>query len=329
MPIRNEARYIRRSLGAVLTQDYPAERIEVIVADGMSTDGTREIIQSLQVEHPNLHLIDNLGKFVPTGLNAAIRQATGDIVIRVDGHTEIAPDYVRQCVETLERTGADNVGGCMTAVASGFFGRAVALATSTPFGVGGARFHYSDREEYVDTVYMGAWRREVFDRIGYFDEELVRNQDDEFNYRLLKHGGRILLNPQIQSRYTNRSTPGSLWRQYLQYGFWKVRVMQKHPRQMRLRQFVPPTFVAALLGSAFLSPLSPYGWALLALIAGAYLLANLSASAWVSAKHDWRHLPLLPLVYAILHLSWGLGFLIGLVRFANRWGDRQGKVPTP
>ena len=169
LPIRNEAGFIARNLGAVLAQDYPCDRLEILVTDGMSTDATREIVLSIQAEHLNVRLIDNPGKIVATGLNAAISQACGDIIIRVDGHTIIAPDYVSECVAALYRSGADNVGGRMNAVADGRFGQAVAIATSSRFGIGGARFHYSDREESVDTVYMGAWRRNVFQRIGFFD----------------------------------------------------------------------------------------------------------------------------------------------------------------
>ncbi|HEY7543362.1 MAG TPA: glycosyltransferase family 2 protein, partial [Blastocatellia bacterium] len=208
MPIRNEAGFITRSLGAALGQDYPGDRMEVIIADGMSTDATREVIAQLSEAHPRIavRIVDNPEKIVPTGFNRALEQAKGDVIVRVDGHTIIASDYVRQCVAALERTGADNVGGRMEAVTHGRFGKAVAIATSSPFGVGGARFHYSNQEEYVDTVYMGAWPRSVFERVGLFDEEQVRNQDDEFNYRLLSHGGKILLTPQIKSKYYNRST---------------------------------------------------------------------------------------------------------------------------
>ena len=245
MPIRNEADFIARSLGAVLEQDYPHECMEVLVADGLSTDSTREVIVRMAADHPavTVRILDNPGKIVPTGFNIALAAAAGEIIVRVDGHTIIDPDYVRQCVALLQNTAADNVGGRMTAVGRGTFGEAVALATSSPFGVGGARFHYSDQEEWVDTVYMGAWRREVFDKVGGFDEELVRNQDDEFNYRLRASGGKILLSPTINSRYYNRSTVRSLWRQYYQYGYWKVRVLQKHPMQMSraslFRPFLP------------------------------------------------------------------------------------------
>lgn len=324
MPIRNEARFIERSLGAVLAQDYPQELLEVLVADGMSTDRTREIVARLTELHPGIRVVvvDNPGRIVPTGFNHALAQARGAVIVRVDGHTVIASDYVMQCVATLQRTRADNVGGRMDAVAQGYFGKAVAFATSTPFGVGGARFHYSEREEEVDTVYMGAWPRRVFETVGRFDEEQVRNQDDEFNYRLLKAGGRILLSQTIRSTYYSRSTPRTLWRQYFDYGYWKVRVMQKHPRQMRLRQFVPAAFVAALLALALLAPFTPVASWGLAAVAGSYAAANLLASAATARRVGWRWLPALGLAFAILHLSYGAGFLAGLIRFSDRWSIR-------
>jgi len=338
MPIRNEAAYIRRSLGSVLGQDYPAERLEILVVDGMSDDGTREIVAELaneagsmtnrrgQTTHPAPHnrlppvrLLDNPQRIVATALNIGLDHAKGQVIVRVDGHTEIAPDYVRRCVEALQRTGADNVGGRMDPIGAGPFGRAVAVATSTPFGVGGGRFHYSNREEWVDTVYLGAWPRAVFQHIGAFDTELVRNQDDEFNYRLRKHGGKILLSPAIRSRYVSRNSPGQLWRQYFQYGYWKVRVLQKHPRQMQPRQFAPPLFVLTLLLGGVLAPFSRSVRRLWTLLLALYAGATLVASGITAARRGWRHLPLLPLVFGILHISYGTGFCLGLVAFARRW----------
>lgn len=331
MPVRNEAEFIGRSLGAVLAQDYPHDRMEVFIADGMSTDATRKVIEALTRDYPDIDLrvLDNIGQMVATGLNRALEQAKGEVIIRVDGHTIIAPDYVRECVAQLKRTGADNVGGRMDAVSKSSFGQAVALATSSPFGVGGARFHYSDQEEWVDTVYMGAWPREVFERVGLFDEEQVRNQDDEFNYRLLSHGGKILLSPRIKSKYYNRSTPGSLWRQYFEYGYWKVRVMQKHPRQMRPRQFAPALFVAGLITALILLPFSFIGKYFALLVAASYVIANLTASLLVTRGRGWRVLALLPFAFATLHLAYGCGFLVGLVKFWNRWGKGQNPSAAP
>ncbi len=317
--------FIRRSLKSVLEQDYPDAALEVIVADGISTDGTRDVVQAVLADHPNLRLIDNPEGIVPCGLNRAIRQARGEIIVRVDGHTIVRPDYVTQCVAALQRTGADNVGGAMRARGEGWFGEAVAAATSSPFGVGGARFHYSDREEDVDTVYMGAWWRRTFDRLGPFDEEMVRNQDDEFNYRILEKGGRIMLIPGIRSVYTVRGTPRALWRQYYQYGFWKIGVMRKHPGQIRPRHAVPSLFVAALAGSFFLSWFVRRAGTAFAVIAVTYLLVNLASSVWIARRGRWRSLPGVSLAYGIMHVGYGLGLLEGIARLGLR-GWRCGKA---
>lgn len=318
MPIRNEESSIGQTVKAALSQDYPAGRLEVLVADGNSNDRTRHILTALSIHHPNLRVVDNPEGIVSTGLNRVIRQARGDIIVRVDGHTVIEPDYVSRCVEALRKSQADCVGGPMRARGTTPFGTAVALVTSSPFGVGGARFHYSGLEEWVDTVYLGCWWRRTFDRIGYFDERLVRNQDDEFSYRLLDAGGRILLSPGIRSLYTVRGSPGTLWKQYFQYGFWKIEVLTRHPRQARGRHLLPSLFVLALLGSAGASPFLALGRdALLAILAG-YGAANLGASLSTARSGGWRLLPDLVLAFAILHLSYGSGFLLGLSK--RMWG---------
>jgi succinoglycan biosynthesis protein ExoA len=326
MPVCNEADFIEKSLTAVLMQNYPADRLEILVADGMSSDATRDLIAQTAAEQSTVPVmvLDNPGRIASMGLNTALKVAKGAVIIRVDGHTVIAPNYVRQCVATLKSRDAQNVGGPMRAVGTSRFARAVALATSSRFGVGGARFHYADREEWVDTVYLGAWPSELYARIGAFDEEMVRNQDDEFNYRLRAHGGRILLSPKIKSRYFNRTTMRSLLSQYFRYGYWKVRVFQKHPRQMKPRQFAPLALVVVLLASGLAAPFSALGrmvgtWVLLL-----YIVVNLSASLWVClSKHEWRLIPLVATAFAALHFSYGLGFLIGLIRFWNRWRDRR------
>jgi len=320
--MRNEEKYIERCLASIFAQRYPTDRLEVLVFDGMSTDRSWEIAAALCSQHPNARLLSNPRVIQAAAWNLGIRESRGEIIGIVSAHSDLEPDYLSTAVETLLRTGADMVGGPMRAYGEAQPAQAIALATSTPFGVGGGRSHYTDREEEVDTVYMGLCWRKLYERIGGFDEEMACNQDDELSYRLRKHGGRIVCNPAICSRYYCRSTLGGLWRQYFQYGFWKVLVLQKHPRQMRMRQFVPPTFVTALLSSALLVPLTGLGHLALALVAGSYVLVNLAASVWTSYKQGWRHLLLLPVVFATLHLSYGLGFLTGLVRFARRWRDR-------
>ena len=302
--------------------------MEIIISDGLSTDNTKEVVETFKPSGIPLIWLDNPDKIVPTGLNLAIRQARGDVIIRVDGHTTLASDYVQQCVLALQCSGAENVGGRMNPVGKNTFGKAVALATSSPFGVGGARFHYSTQEEWVDTVYLGAWPKEVFQKVGLFDEELVRDQDDEFNYRLREAGGKILLIPRINSWYSVRSQPKDLWKQYLQYGFWKVRVFQKHPRQMRWSQFIPPIFVLAVLISLLIAILFSWGWKVPLALAGLYLLAALIATLLTAARKGWLEVCLLPFTFAILHVSYGSGFLWGLIKFRKRWGDKVGKVPV-
>ena len=235
MPVRNEARYLERSLGSVLVQDYPAERMEIIVADGISHDSTRLIFERLAARRENMHLIDNPGKIVATGLNRAVRISRGEIIVRVDGHCEIAPDYVRNCVTHLLNEEVAGVGGPMDTVGETRMAQTIALAMSSPFGVGGSAFRtIKDRDLIVETVPFPAYRRSDVLAAGPFDEELVRNQDDEYNYRLLSMGKKLLLAADVRSRYYSRSSLRSLWRQYFQYGLYKVRVMQKHPRQILL-----------------------------------------------------------------------------------------------
>jgi glycosyltransferase involved in cell wall biosynthesis len=323
MPVRNEGAFIRRAVAAVLAQDYPADRMEVLVADGLSTDGTGEYVRRLCDRHPHLRVIDNPGKIVSTGLNAAISQARGDIVVRVDGHCEIESDYVRRAVAHLLTGAADAVGGPLRTLGETPCARVIAAAMSTPFGVGNAAFRTThDRTALTDTVAFPAYTRSILSSAGPFDEELVRNQDDEYSYRLRALGARILLAADVKAHYYSRGTLRTLWRQYAQYGYWKVRVLQKHPRQMRPRQFVPPAFVAALVLSALSAMVSAAGMWLFAAVSGSYLAANGAVSIVVGRRRGWRSIPLLALTFAVLHVAYGTGFLVGLVKFWNRWGDR-------
>jgi hypothetical protein len=230
-------------------------------------------------------------------------------------------------VSALERSDADNVGGPMVATGGGPIGDAVEMATSSPFGIG-AYFHFGTEERFVDTVYLGMWPRDVFQRVGLFDEELVRNQDDEWNYRLRKHGGRVFITPRMRSSYQNRQGWRKLARQFYQYGLWKVRVCQKHPRQMSWRHFVPPAFVMALLLTPPLLWLTPgLGWLGMAAV-GSYLVLLLAASAQAARKGGaGRYTRWLPFVFATIHVAWGLGFLVGLVRFRRRWWEPEPAPP--
>jgi succinoglycan biosynthesis protein ExoA len=328
LPIRNEAQYIERSLDAVLNQDYPDACLEVLIADGMSTDQTRQIIENLATQYPQIKVkvLDNESQIVPTGMNLALQQAKGEIIIRVDGHCFIAPDYVRMCVNHIKNEGIDGVGGSIETVGETPIAAAIAIGMSSPFGVGNSAFRIkSGKNVLTDTVPFPAYSYQIIERVGMYDEELIRNQDDEYNYRIRGMGGRILLADDVRSTYFSRSSYIHLWQQYFQYGFWKVRILQKHPRQMKVRQLIPPAFVLALFVSLFLflsHNLRPLSF----IVPLFYLTANLIASLITASKHGWRHLLYLPVTFTILHLSYGLGFFAGLNKFRNRWGDRTGKV---
>jgi succinoglycan biosynthesis protein ExoA len=330
MPIRNEAGFIARSLTAVMQQDYPADRFEILVSDGMSTDGTRAILEDLRTQHPQVVVLDNPGRIVSTGLNAALAHARGSIVVRVDGHCEIAPDYISRCVAHLLEDGVDGVGGPLHTIGTTPVGAAIATAMSSRFGVGGSAFRTTQAKTLLtDTIPFPAYTRAAIDRAGPYDEELVRNQDDEYNYRLRKLGAKLLLAADVRSQYFSRSTYRSLWRQYLQYGYYKVRVLQKHPAQMQPRHFAPLALLVLLLLSLALAPISALAGYIFLLVMGSYFTGIVAASIIVGVRGSWGLLLRLPLIFTILHLSYGLGFLGGLVYFWNRWGRyRQGR-PRP
>jgi succinoglycan biosynthesis protein ExoA len=312
IPCRNEVRHIERCLRSVLNQERPAAGFEVIVADGLSDDGTRRVLEKFATAHHEVRIIDNPGCIVPTGLNAAIRAARGPVIIRMDAHTEYASDYVRQCLAVLEETRADAVGGPWVARGAHLIHRAIAAAFQSPFCSGAGRAHDPTYAGPIDVVYLGCWRRAIFERIGLFDEELVRNQDDEFSFRLIRSGGVIWQSPRIKSWYTPRGSLPALFRQYAQYGYWKVRVIQKHRLPASPRHLVPGSFVLSLLVVLIASPWSPVArWSAVGL-GGAYVIANLVASAHTAARSEWRLLPLMPLIFACYHFGYGGGFLQGI-----------------
>jgi len=321
MPVHNEAGFIERSLKAVLEQNYPKQRMEVIIADGMSTDKTRALIEQLKekTEVPII-VVDNIKQIAPSGLNCALEKARGEIIIRVDGHCEIDKDYIANCVRHLQSQQAVGVGGPIETIGETFLANVIAIAMSSSFGVGGSAFRtIKNRQMYVDTVAFPGYTRQIIREAGDFNEELIRNQDDEYNFRIRKLGGKIMLCPDIRSRYYSRSSLKSLWRQYFQYGYWKVRVLQLHPLQMSFRQFVPFIFVLSLITMTLLSIFSSLAGAGLLVILGSYLAANLIASLMISMKNSLSIFPLLSLSFMILHISYGLGFLVGLISFRKHW----------
>ena len=305
MPIRNEALYIAHSLGAVLEQDYPQEQLEIIVVDGQSSDDT--LARITEVPGANrVTVLSNFRQIQSAGMNCGIHIAQGEFIIRVDGHTVIARNYIRCCVERLIASGAANVGGCLNPTGVTVMGSAIAAASRSRFAIPSA-FRISQSAQYVDTVYMGAWPRRIFAEVGLFDEQLAVNEDYELNYRICQSGGRILLAPEVCSTYYGQQKLRGLFAQNWRYGYWKPRVLRKHPASLRARQLAAPLLVAGI-GVGLI-----VGWWLVVLLSF-YLLTNMVFSAW-AAKYShlklngWR----LPLVFASIHLAWGLGFWFGIL----------------
>jgi glycosyltransferase involved in cell wall biosynthesis len=316
LPCRNEERYIGACLDSILATAYPLDRLEILVVDGMSEDRTRDIVARHADRHTAIRLLENRRRITPAALNTAIRAATGEVIVRMDAHGVYPREYLPGLVEALQASDADNVGGIIvtlpaddTAVA-----RAIAVGLSHPFGVGNAYFRIGvGAPRWVDSVPFGCFRREVFERIGLFDEELVRNQDDEFNLRLIKHGGRILLLPKVQSYYFARRWLRDVARMYYQYGYYKPLVAKKLDRVMTLRQLVPGLFLLSLAGTAALAPWLPLARVAGAAIAGSYVAAVLGCVAGAVRRTGWRCALALAAVFPTVHLSYGVGSLRGVL----------------
>jgi succinoglycan biosynthesis protein ExoA len=312
IPMRNEERYIELCLDSVLSNDYPFNLLEIIVIDGMSTDRSKTIVNRYAQRHGFIRLIENPKRFQAPGLNLGISMAQGEIILCMNAHTYYASDYVRECVRALQTTKADNVSGVQYAVGTNYVSNTIATAITTPFGIGDARFRYSNKEQWVDTVFPGAWYKNTLKKLGGFNEEWVVNEDYELNYRLRKEGGRILLSPRIHCQYYVRSTLRALVRQYFRYGFWKVKTLVAHPDSLRWRHLIPPIFTMALLTSLVTIF---FQWKIGIIVPVMYAVSCLIASFSAANRSRWRYFLLLPLVYPVLHLSWGIGFWTGLLNF--------------
>lgn len=308
IPCFNEEKYIADCLRSIMQSDYPSELIQVKVVDGMSTDGTRDIVSELATDFPQIELIDNAKRTAPYAMNIGIRALDTPVVIILGGHSEVYPDFISMNMRTLdEQPDVSCVGGRCENIYASPQAEIIGAAMSSRFGVGDVRFRTGGEEGPVDTVAFGAYRKEIFERVGLFDEELSRNQDDELNYRVTSSGAKIWYSAKIRYKYHVRSSFAKLFKQYYQYGFWKVKVNRKHGTITTWRQVVPALFVSYLIiqviGLLF-SPWAVYGLFFL----GLYLLL-----ACVSAFKASSRAPHLVLYsFLILHVSYGWGYLRGI-----------------
>lgn len=315
IPIRNEEKYIDKCLNSVLEQDYPRECMELILVDGASEDKTVGMIKEYMERYPFIRLLDNPNKTVQYALNIGMKAARGLYIVRMDAHAEYAADFVSKSIAFLEKTDAVNVGGPMVARGKTTKQKVIAAAYHSPFALGGGKFHEEDYEGYADTVFLGAFRKSALEEVGYYDERLPRSEDDDLNFRFTERGDKIYITPQIRSVYYPRSDYVSLFRQYYEYGLWKVAVIKKHKKPARLSHLVPAAFVLFLAASIVLSLFFPlYRW-----FFGGVMLLYLLMDVWFSFKNPrlsrFSDKLRLMWVHFLLHVSYGLGFWQGIFRF--------------
>jgi len=329
VPCRNEEKSIGKCLECMIAQDYDKDKFEVLVVDGMSEDGTREIVKRYIKQHPLIRLLDNTQKNTPCACNLGIKQAKGSFIAIVGAHNYISNNYLSTSVKYLQSNEADGVGSCgiCIPVDNKFMSKTISLAMKSKFGVGSS-FRTNRPKEVIsaDTVASPIYKRDVFKKIGLFDEELLRTQDGEFNARLRKNGGKLLLIPEIICRYYTRDSLSKLWRMYFQWGYFKPLATKKLGRILAQRQLVPPLFVGALviplISSIFFKP---FLWLFL-FIWGSYMIANLGFSLKISFKRELRCFLVLPLVFATIHFGWGIGYLKGIWDFVIFKKDQKAKI---
>ena len=319
VPCYNEEQTINLLLEAVYQQTFPKEKMEVVIADGMSTDRTREKVEEFSGNHPDLTiiLVDNPKRIIPAALNCAINASHGEFIVRLDAHSMPLHDYVARSVRQLQEGKAENVGGVWK-IHPGkdtWIAKSISFAASHPLGVGNALYRYTTEAQFVDTVPFGAFRRELFDQIGLFDESLLTNEDYEFNTRIRNMDGKIWLDPLIQSTYFSRANLRDLGRQYLRYGYWKFRMLRRYPGTLRWRQALPPLFVLSTLVLLLLSVVFQGSLILLGTELFFYGLILVAMSWSISRREkDFRLLAGIPLAIITMHYCWGAGFLWSLIK---------------
>ncbi len=323
VPVLNEARHLARCLDCIFAQDYPPELMEVLVIDGGSTDGSRDIVAEYRHRHPNLRLLNNPTGRIAAALNLGLQAASGDIVIRVDGHTFIAPDYVRRCVLALEVDGADAVGGVLRPVGDNETGDVIAAVMAHPLGGGPAPFRQTQRRRWADTAYLGAWRRDTLLHLGGFNERLAANEDYELCYRLRRRGGRVLVDPHIRSWTVARSSLGQLWRQYVRYGFWKAQMLKEHPHSLRWRQIPAPLLVASFWALWIVGWHLPWASRMAVILLLGYALGTAVLAGEVALRVGWKRWPKAWAAFWVMHWGWGMGFWQGMFYPRRERGRRR------
>ncbi|MCS6295221.1 MAG: glycosyltransferase family 2 protein [Nitrospira sp.] len=329
VPCRNEVRYIGACLLSILGNTYDDHLLEVLVIDGLSDDGTRKEIERIAANHPSVRMVDNPKRTTPAALNVGIQQAKGDVLIRMDAHATYPPDYISKLIDWQCKTGADNVGGIRIAVAADRTPMAAAIAcgVSHPFGVGTSNYQVGlSAPKWVDTVWGGCFKKELFKTIGSFDEQFIRNQDDEFNHRLIAKGGRVLLVPDVHAFYVARNSLSKLWCMFYQYGYFKPLTRHKLGKIMTGRQLAPAAMVISGALSLVLAIVFPKSLILFIALVSVYVTASAALGIQIGMKNGWLCGLWMLVVFPIIHLSYGIGFLQGALTFWLLPKQRTGDV---
>ncbi|MBR2722405.1 MAG: glycosyltransferase family 2 protein [Clostridia bacterium] len=317
MPVYNEERYIEKCIDSLLLQDYPTEKMEWIFVDGCSKDRTVELLREYQSKYPNLiRIFNNPDKIVPYAMNIGIAESVGKYIVRLDAHADYATDYISKCIYYLENTDAENVGGVAETKANGFMGNAIAKMLSSKFGVGNSQFRTNGESGYVDTVPFGAFKREVFSKYGGYDERLVRNQDNEMNFRIRKNGGKIYLSNDIHLSYYCRDSIRGISDMARKNGMWNIITMKLCPGAMGLRHFIPFAFVCSVVGLGLLGVLHPIFWMLLGAELSLYLLLDIVFS--IKQASGVKEFFALLILFPIFHVAYGCGSLVGITKLFSK-----------
>ena len=315
VPVLNEEKYINGCLDSLLKQDYPKENLEIILVDGNSNDKTVEIIKKYIQKYDFIKLVNNPKKTVQHAMNIGIKNAVGKYVVRMDAHAEYSSDYISKCIEYLKKTKAANVGGTTVVRGKTPTQKVIAAAYHSPFALGGSKHYDENYEGYADTVAWGAFEREYLLKIGMYDERLPRSEDDDLNFRITERGDKIFVTPEIKSIYYPRDSFLKLFKQYFEYGKWKVAVIKKHHKPSRIAHLIPMMFVLFLIFGLILSFFGSFFKIAYLSVLALYFFINLVFS--FKNKYTWNFLSKIELFVAhlVIHVSYGLGFLCGIFKF--------------
>ena len=313
VPVYNEQKYILPCIDSLLQQDYPPDKYEILVVDGHSNDDSVPIIQKLVGQHPNkIRLIDNPDRRTSKAWNLGIENAKGEVILLMSAHGEAADSYISLCVKYLVEKEVSNVGGIMDTVGKGFWGESIALATSNPFGVGNSKHRYAADEGYDDAGWPGAFWKKTLIEIGGFDENLPMNEDDDLNFRLLRHGHKLFYTSKIRVKYYCRDSLIRLWRQYFRYGYWKSVVIKRYGKVTSLRHFIPSGFVLSLILTFLAGALFSLPFTYFLTLIGVYFIFSFLTAIFISIRTKLYFIFSIPLIFMIIHFSYGLGVLLGI-----------------